>query len=81
MSSVVQRKKINRRSRPRKPIVPLVHHVPDWCAHTKWSRSKTFEKMAAGELRFRQDKPGGPREIFTSEYLRLGFVNSLDELN
>jgi hypothetical protein len=37
--------------------------------------------MAAGELRFRQDKPGGPREIFTSEYLRLGFVNSLDELN
>jgi hypothetical protein len=59
----------------------LSARVPEWCARTGWSRAKTFEQMAAGKLRYRQDAPGAPREIFTSEYVRLGFVSSLDQLN
>lgn len=82
MPSVVQRKNPNsRRGRPRKVYPRLSHRVAEWCGRVGWSRSKTFEEMAAGRLRYRQDRPGGPREIFTSEYVRLGYVQSLDELN
>jgi hypothetical protein len=82
MPSVVQRKNPNsRRGRPRKVYPRLTHRVSEWDARTGWSRSKTFEQMAAGKLRYRQDHSGGPREIFTTEYVRLGFVRSLDELN
>ena len=81
MPSVVQRKKNPRRGRPRKLYRRLTHRTQEWCGRTGWSRSKTFEQMAAGKLHYRQDAPGAPREIFTSEYLRLGFVSSLDELD
>ena len=79
MPSVVQ--KIRRRGSPRKVYPRLTHRVPEWVGRTGRSRSKTFEQMAAGKLRYRQDAPGAPREIFTSEYVRLGFVGSLDELS
>jgi hypothetical protein len=79
MPSVVQRKHLSR-GRPRKRYPPLAIVVTEFCQLTGWSRSKAFEEMAGGRLRYVQDVAGAPRRIVTSELIRLGFIKTLNEL-
>jgi hypothetical protein len=75
-----KRDRLRRLGRPPKPR-RLAHRVSEWCQRTGMSRTIAFERMATGQLRYLQLTPGGPRDIPTTEYLRLGYVQSLDELN
>jgi hypothetical protein len=83
MSNKIPNEK-RKRGRPRKSppkVRRLSHKIPEWCGSTGWSRAKAFRWMATGKLKYIQ--PGGPgteREIPTTEYPRLGYVRSVDEL-
>jgi hypothetical protein len=83
MPSVVQRRNPNR-GRPRKvvpPRPPLVHTKRQWSHYTGDSMATTTRKIERGELHaMPSEGPGKPRKIFTTEYVRHGYVNSLDEL-
>jgi hypothetical protein len=83
MSSVTQRRNPNR-GRPRKvipPRPPILHTVRQWSYNTGDSKQTVRRKIQRGELRAMPSAgPGKPRKIFTTEYLRLGLVKSLNEL-
>jgi hypothetical protein len=94
MSSVVQRENPNskrnrrmrdpNRGRPRKllpPRPPLVHSVSQFAFLTNKSRSTVLRLIAVGKLRaLPSEGRGVPLRIPTSEYVRLGYVESLNEL-
>jgi hypothetical protein len=73
-----------KRGRPRKApprVRRLAHSVPEYCAARNISRATAFREMAAGKLKYIQTGgPGSPRQIPTSEYVRLGLVQSIDEV-
>ena len=83
MSSVIQRRNPSR-GRPRKATrrrPPLVHKIRQWVDNTGDCRATVRRKIERGELRaLPSEGPGKPRKILTSEYVRLGYVTSLDEL-
>jgi hypothetical protein len=76
-----------RRGRPRKvlpppkPRPPLTHRISQWCYLTGESRSTVAQRIKNGELKVIKTGPKtSPWRIPTTEYLRLGFIQSLDEL-
>jgi hypothetical protein len=72
------------RGRPRKPppgARRLSHRLTEFGAHIGKSRMTLWRWLHAGKLRYVQPVPGGPIEVPITEYLRLGYVESLDELD
>jgi hypothetical protein len=73
-----------KRGRPRKTPPKnrrLAHSVPEYCKAANRSRATAFREMADGRLKYIQPGgPGSPRQIPTSEYVRLGLVQSVDEV-
>jgi hypothetical protein len=76
-----------RRGRPRKvlpppkPRPPLAHTIKQWRARTGESRSTVLDRIQSGDLKaIKTGKKTSPWRISTSEYLRLGFIQSLEEL-
>jgi hypothetical protein len=76
-----------RRGRPRKvlpppkPRPPLVHRISEWRRRTGESRWKVLERIRSGQLKVAvKGNATSPYLILVSEYQRLGFVQSLDEL-
>jgi hypothetical protein len=66
---------------PPKPRPPLVHRISEWRRRTGESRWKTLSRIRNGELKVAVKGSGtSPYQILTSEYLRLGYVQTLDEL-
>jgi hypothetical protein len=85
MPSVAQRetslsKRDPNRGRPRKPLPPLSVRIFRWCELTGWGRSKTHDAIKAGRLQTFRPTPNGPREIPTSELVRLGYIKHRNEL-
>jgi hypothetical protein len=74
-----------RRGRPRKArrraVRRLSHRLPEFGAHIGKSRMTLWRWLRSGRLKFVQPVPGGPIEIPISEYVRLGYVPSIDELD
>jgi hypothetical protein len=59
----------------------LLHSVSEYCAASGLSRATAFRRMRTGALKYLQ--PSGknaPRQIPTSEYVRLGIIQNIDEL-
>jgi hypothetical protein len=77
---------LRRRGRPRKvlpppkPRPPLAHRISEWRRRTGESRSTILERIRSGDLKVVKGPATSPYRILTSEYLRLGYVQSLDEL-
>jgi hypothetical protein len=72
-----------KRGRPRKTpprVRRLAHSVNEYCHAANCSRATAFRRMAAGTLKYIQEEPGSPRQIPTSEYVRHGLVQSIDEV-
>jgi hypothetical protein len=73
-----------KRGRPRKAppkVRRLGHSIPEWCATTNKSRSTAERWISNGKLKCIQPGgPGSPRIIPTSEYVRHGFVETVDEV-
>jgi hypothetical protein len=70
--------------RPRKapPAVPrLSHKLNEFGARIGKSRMTLWRWMRAGKLRYVQPTPGSPREVPISEYVRLGYVETVDQVN
>jgi hypothetical protein len=84
MPDEIPHEKRKKRGRPPKSpprVRRLSHFVDEWCVATGASRAKAFRWMKTGRLNFIQPGgPGSPREIPVSEYVRLAFVKSVDEL-
>jgi hypothetical protein len=82
-SNTIQHRNPNR-GRPRKtipPRVPLVHGVAEWSFNTNESNATTKRRIKRGEIRVMPNAGAGkPLKIPTTEYVRLGYVQSLDEL-
>jgi len=58
-----------------------VHTIKQWRARTGESRSTVLERIQNGELKaIKTGKKTSPWRIATSEYVRLGFIQSLDDL-
>lgn len=74
------------RGRPRKvlppppPRPPLTHKITEWCANTGESRSTVVGRIKNGDLKTVKGPNTSPHRILTTEYKRLGYVESLDEL-
>ena len=51
--------------------------VDEFCETTKTSRSRAYELMRAGKLRFTTEL--GDRRIPVSEYVRLGLIEAASE--
>jgi hypothetical protein len=83
MPSVIQRRNPNR-GRPRRTIPsrpPLVHTLNEWSRNTGDSKQTVRRKIKRGEIRARPSEgPGKPTKIPTTEYVRLDYVKSLNEL-
>ena len=58
----------------------LTDTVEEWCTRTGDSPATVFRKMKAGRLRYIQNEKKAPRRIPHSEYVRHGYVQSLDDL-
>jgi len=71
------------RGRPRKVpklVLPFSHSLDEWSARTGESVPTLWRRMRAGKVRYVQTTPGAPRRIPCSEYLRLGYFESLEQL-
>jgi hypothetical protein len=73
-----------KRGRPKKTPPQnrrLAHSVAEYCRAANRSRATAFREMSDGRLKFIQPGgPGSPRQIPTSEYVRLKLVQSVDEV-
>jgi hypothetical protein len=66
---------------PPKPRPPLAHRISQWMALTGWSLTSTLAAIHDGELKAVKGKgKTSPWRILVSEYVRLGFAASVDEL-
>ena len=72
---------LRKRGRPKKKHRGrrMTSTVNEYCGHVGESRATAYRKMASGELRYVQDKPGAPRRIPHSEYTRRGYDVPTDD--
>jgi hypothetical protein len=80
---MIQKQK-RKRGRPRKSPPKnrrLAHSVREYCQAANRSRASAFRDMADGRVKYIQPGgPGTPRQIPTTEYVRLGLVGTVDEV-
>jgi hypothetical protein len=83
MPSIIQRRNPNR-GRPRRTILPrppLAHKVRQFAHNIGDSPATVKRKIKRGEIRaLPSEGRGKPLKIPTTEYLRLNYIKSLNEL-
>jgi hypothetical protein len=86
MPSVIQRKKNPKRGRPPKPVVPrlpLRVQPPVFARVAGFSLPKVHKDIATGKIRAAVYSEGPHKSMLlipTTEFTRLGILDSLDEL-